>query len=534
MLNPLNVQMPDRVPVRRALLSLSDKSGLAELAEALINAGCELVSTGGTAKAIADAGFAVTPVEQITSFPEMMDGRVKTLHPNLFAGILGVRGIEEHAQAAATHDIGWIDMVVVNLYPFEETVARPDVTLAEAIENIDIGGPSLIRAAAKNHGYVSILTDASQYPAIIEELNSSEDGSLSLQTRKRLCCDAYTYTARYDAAISGFLQRQSEFADQESFAPSFSQAYVKQMDLRYGENPHQRAAYYRRAGAKSHLLGDIEQLQGKELSFNNLLDLEAARAIAREFEQAACVIIKHNNPCGVAVGTDAAGAYGKAFACDPVSAFGGILAFTTTVDKAAAEAVSKQFAEVIFAPSFTDEALQIFSSKENLRLLQGDDSVLKGVETRDVRQVAGGVLVQDVDSVITDRDQMDVATAAQPTDQQFADMQFAWKVMRHVKSNAIVYAKDGATVGIGAGQMSRVDSARIGVEKAKEHGLSLDGAVMASDAFFPFPDGLQIGIDAGVKAVIQPGGSVRDNEVVAAADTAGVAMLMTGRRHFRH
>jgi phosphoribosylaminoimidazolecarboxamide formyltransferase/IMP cyclohydrolase len=549
-LDPLDITPPDRVPVRRALLSVSDKTGLVELARALHARGTELVSTGGTAKAIADAGLPVVAVDDVTGFPEMMDGRVKTLHPRLFAGILGVRQLDTHAAAATEHQIGWIDLVVVNLYPFEDTIARDGVTIAEAIENIDIGGPSLIRAAAKNHAYATILTDAAQYPAVIEELQASEDGSLSLATRRNLALQAYATTARYDAAISGFLQAQDDFNGAElplghahgrpaaggrvPFAPQLSFGYVKERTLRYGENPHQRGAYYRRAGAGAHLLGGVEQLHGKELSFNNLLDLEAARAIAREFDEPACVIVKHNNPCGAAIGSDSSEAYAKAFACDPVSAFGGIISLTRTVDAAAAEAISKQFVEVLFAPGYDDDALEILSQKPNVRLLRGDDAALRGLEALDVRPVAGGALIQDVDEVVVDRDSMSVASAAAPTEDQWRDMLFAWRVMRHVKSNAIVYAKDGATVGIGAGQMSRVDSARIAVDKAREHGLDLTGAAMASDAFFPFADGVQIGLDAGVRAVIQPGGSVRDEEVIAAVDAVGATMVFTARRHFRH
>ncbi|MGE4427122.1 MAG: bifunctional phosphoribosylaminoimidazolecarboxamide formyltransferase/IMP cyclohydrolase [Solirubrobacteraceae bacterium] len=540
MLDPLDVPTPDRVPVRRALLSVSDKSGLVDLARALVDSGTELVSTGGTLKALDEAGLPVIGVEDVTGFPEMMDGRVKTLHPRLFAGILGVRGIDTHAQAAALHEIGWIDLVVVNLYPFEATIARDEVTLAEAIENIDIGGPSLIRAAAKNHGYVGILTDPAQYGDVIAELGDHGDGSLGLETRRRLALQAYTATARYDAAISGHLREQAEFggapdADvSRPFPDDITQALVKDRDLRYGENPHQRGAYYRRVGTRAHLLGGVEQLHGKELSYNNLLDLDAARGMARELDEPGCVIVKHNNPCGAAIADGLADAYAKAFACDPVSAFGGIIALTRPVDAATAEGLSKQFVEVVFAPGYDDEALEILTQKPNVRLLRGDEGALRGERRLDVRPVVGGALVQDADGVVLDRDGMTVSTAAAPTEDQWRDMLFAWRVMRHVKSNAIVYARDGATLGIGAGQMSRVDSARIAVAKAAEHGLDLTGAAMASDAFFPFADGLQIGLDAGVRAVIQPGGSVRDDEVIAAADASGATMVMTGRRHFRH
>ncbi|MCK9248098.1 MAG: bifunctional phosphoribosylaminoimidazolecarboxamide formyltransferase/IMP cyclohydrolase [Solirubrobacteraceae bacterium] len=539
MLDPLDVPTPDRVPVRRALLSVSDKSGLVDLARALHDAGTELVSTGGTLAALAAEGLPVIGVEDVTGFPEMMDGRVKTLHPRLFAGILGVRDIDAHAQAADLHEIGWIDLVVVNLYPFEATIARDGVTLAEAIENIDIGGPSLIRAAAKNHGYVGILTDPTQYGDVVAELRDG-DGTLGLDTRRRLALQAYATTARYDAAISAHLGEQPEFAPDvadgapAAFPDDLTQALVKERDLRYGENPHQRGAYYRRAGGRAHLLGGVDQLHGKELSYNNLLDLDAARAMARELDEPGCVIVKHNNPCGAAIGDDLASAYAKAFACDPVSAFGGIIALTRTVDAATARGLSQQFVEVVFAPGYDDDALEILTGKPNVRLLRGDEAALRGLESLDVRPVVGGALVQDRDAVVVDRDGMTVATAATPTDDQWRDMLFAWRIMRHVKSNAIVYARDGATLGIGAGQMSRVDSARIAVAKAAEHGLDLTGAAMASDAFFPFADGLQIGLDAGVRAVIQPGGSVRDDEVIAAADAAGAAMAFTGRRHFRH
>ncbi|MGX6448576.1 bifunctional phosphoribosylaminoimidazolecarboxamide formyltransferase/IMP cyclohydrolase [Patulibacter sp. S7RM1-6] len=550
MLDPLDITPPDRVPVRRALLSVSDKTGLVDLARVLHEQGTELVSTGGTAKAIADAGIPVVPVDDVTGFPEMMDGRVKTLHPRLFAGILGVRQLDAHAQAAQEHEIGWIDLVVVNLYPFEATIAREGVTLAEAIENVDIGGPSLIRAAAKNHAYATVLTSPAQYGPVIEELRASEDGSLALATRRNLALQAYATTARYDAAISGFLQEQDDFNGERlplghpqghpeaggrvPFPDQFSRGYVKDRGLRYGENPHQRGAYYRRAGARTHLLGGVEQLHGKELSFNNLLDLEASRAIAREFDEPAAVIVKHNNPCGAAIGDSSLQAFERALACDPVSAFGGIVTLTRPVDGAAAEALSKLFVEVLFAPAFDDDALAILTQKPNVRLLRGDDAPLRGLERLDVRPVAGGVLVQDADEVVVDRATMEVRTQAQPTEDQWRDMLFAWKVMRHVKSNAIVYAKDGATVGIGAGQMSRVDSARIAVEKAREHELDLRGAAMASDAFFPFADGAQVGLEAGIGAIIQPGGSVRDAEVIEAVDAAGATMVFTGRRHFRH
>ncbi|WP_210495681.1 bifunctional phosphoribosylaminoimidazolecarboxamide formyltransferase/IMP cyclohydrolase [Patulibacter sp. SYSU D01012] len=550
MLDPLDITPPDRVPVRRALLSVSDKTGLVDLARVLHEQGTELVSTGGTARAIAEAGIPVVAVDDVTGFPEMMDGRVKTLHPRLFAGILGVRQLDAHARAAQEHEIGWIDLVVVNLYPFEETIAREGVTLAEAIENIDIGGPSLIRAAAKNHAYATILTNPAQYGPVIEELQASEDGALSLVTRRNLALQAYATTARYDAAISGFLQDQDDFNGTQlptghpqgrpasggrvHFPDQFSRGYVKDRTLRYGENPHQRGAYYRRAGARTHLLGGVEQLHGKELSFNNLLDLEASRAIAREFDEPAAVIVKHNNPCGAAIGDSSVQAFERALACDPVSAFGGIVTLTRPVDRAAAEALSRLFVEVLFAPAFDDDALEILTQKPNVRLLRGDDAPLRGLERLDVRSVAGGVLVQDADEVVVDRATMEVRTQAQPTEDQWRDMIFAWKVMRHVKSNAIVYAKDGATVGIGAGQMSRVDSARIAIEKAQEHELDLQGAAMASDAFFPFADGAQVGLDAGIGAIIQPGGSVRDAEVIEAVDAAGATMVFTGRRHFRH
>ena len=539
MLEPIDVTPPDRVPVRRALLSVSNKVGLVDLASALHEHGSELVSTGGTARKIAEAGLPVRPVEELTGFPEMMDGRVKTLHPNLFAGILGVRDAAAHATAAAEHEIGWVDLVCVNLYPFEETTDRPDVTLGEAVENVDIGGPSLIRAAAKNHAYATVLTDPGQYGAVLEEVRASGDGSVGLRTRRRLAAEAFAATGRYDAAISGFLQSRREFGGgpDAPFPDVSSRGYAKVADLRYGENPHQRGAYYRRAGAGTHLLGGVRQLHGKELSFNNLLDLDSARAIARDLgEEPGCVIVKHNNPCGAAIGATLAEAYTKAFACDPVSAFGGIIVATRTVDRPAAEAIAQQFVEVLFAPGFDAEALEVLREKPNVRLLQGGEPDVRDRPggNQEVRPVLGGLLVQDADTVIVDRATMTVPTVAQPDEAQWRDVLFAWRVMRHVKSNAIVYSRDGATLGIGAGQMSRVDSARLAVQKAAEHGLDLAGAAMASDAFFPFPDGLQVGLDAGARAVIQPGGSVRDDAVVAAADAVGATMVFTGRRHFRH
>jgi phosphoribosylaminoimidazolecarboxamide formyltransferase/IMP cyclohydrolase len=524
---------PGGVRVRRALLSVSDKTGVVELAEDLVELGVEVVSTGGTARALADAGVPVRAIEEFTGFPEMMDGRVKTLHPRLYAGLLAVRSDEAHLRAAAEHAIEPVDLVCVNLYPFEQTVARGDASDAEIVENIDIGGPTMIRAAAKNHAFAAVVVDPADYTTVLTELRES-GGRLSMATRERLAGKAFACTARYDAAISSWFALRAD----EDFPAQRAIAYEKAAELRYGENPHQRAAYYAEVGAPTHLLAGVAQLHGKELSFNNLLDLSAARELVEDFSEPACAIVKHNNPCGCALGRTAQDAYERAYACDPMSAYGGVIALNRSVDLACAQALSAQFVEVLLAPRFDPEALEVLTQKKNVRLLELPDwpEPAGGLEAK---PVIGGLLVQDRDAVSETPDQMRVMTAKTPTEREWEDMRFAWQVCRHVRSNAIVIARDGATIGIGAGQMSRVDAVNIAIEKARaaQGGWGSDrlaGSSLASDAFFPFPDGPELAIGAGVTAIIQPGGSVRDEEVVVAADQAGVAMVATDVRHFRH
>jgi len=521
------VTAPGDVRVGRALLSVSDKTGIVDFARGLAELGIELVSTGGTARALEEAGIAVRPIEDFTGFPEMLDGRVKTLHPRLYAGLLAVRSDPEHLDAVAEHGIEWVDLVCVNLYPFEATAARRDVTQAEVIEQIDIGGPTMIRAAAKNHAFAAVVVEPGAYDAVLEELHDT-GGTLSLPTREALAADAFVATARYDTAISRwFAERSDDFPDLHV------RAYEKVTDLAYGENPHQRAAYYRRIGARTHLLSMVHQHHGKALSYNNLLDLEAARGIVGGFDEPACAIVKHNNPCGVARGATVVEAYRRAFECDPLSAFGGVIACNRRVDERAAERLHEQFVEVLFAPGYAPGALEILQRKPNIRILEDQERRHGGARGEpEARQVMGGLLVQDRDLHPDARGSMEVATARVPTEDEWDDLLFAWQVARHVKSNAIVLAVGGATVGIGAGQMSRVDSVRLAIEKSRRP--SLAGAALASDAFFPFADGPEAAIEAGITAVIQPGGSVRDDEVVAAADRAGVAMVLTRRRHFRH
>jgi phosphoribosylaminoimidazolecarboxamide formyltransferase / IMP cyclohydrolase len=516
---------PGAVRVRRALLSVSDKRGIVEFGRGLAELGIEVVSTGGTATELRGAGLEVRSVEDFTGFPEIMDGRVKTLHPRLYAGLLAVRSDPEHVRAAAEHDIEYVDLVCVNLYPFERTAGRRGVSEADVIENIDVGGPTMIRAAAKNHAFTAVVVSPESYDAVLDELREA-GGTLSLPTRRWLAAEAFAYTARYDTAISRWFQEGGE-----GFPALFVRAFEKVTDLRYGENPHQRAAYYAQVGARRHVLSQVQQHHGKEISYNNILDLDAARCLAAEFEEPACAIVKHNNPSGVAVGDDGLAAYRRAFACDPLSAFGGVIAINRPVDVATAEALSEQFVEVLFAPGYDEAALEILMRKPNVRILEDTERRDAGGEPR-VTQVDGGLLVQDRDRIVPEREAMEVATKRAPTEEEWADLLFAWRVCRHVKSNAIVLARDGATAGIGAGQMSRVDSVRLAVEKCRLD--SLQGAVMASDAFFPFADGPALALEAGVSAIIQPGGSVRDDEVVTAANEAGVAMVLTRRRHFRH
>ncbi len=523
---PFRPVAPGEVRIARALLSVSDKRGVVDFARGLADLGVELVSTGGTATTLEGAGLPVRAISDFTGFPEIMDGRVKTLHPKLYAGLLAVREDPEHLEAAAANDVEWVDLVCVNLYPFESTAARRGVSESEVIENIDIGGPTMIRAAAKNHAYAAVVTRPEAYDAVLEELRDT-GGTLSMPTREALAADAFALTARYDTAISRWFTEKDE-----DFPPLFVRAYEKVTDLSYGENPHQRAAFYQQVGARSHLMSMVRQHHGKQLSFNNLLDLESARAMVDDFEVPACVIVKHNNPCGVALGATVLEAYRGAFACDPLSAFGGVIALNRAVDEELAAALHQQFIEVLFAPGYSEPALAVLSQKQNIRILQDDERRRTPVGDPVVRQVAGGLLVQDADSAREDREAMEVVTQRPPTEGEWGDLLFAWRVAKHVKSNAIVLTRGLATLGIGAGQMSRVDSVRLSIEKSQAE--SLAGTALASDAFFPFADGPELAIEAGVTAVVQPGGSVRDAEVVAAADAAGVAMVMTGRRHFRH
>jgi phosphoribosylaminoimidazolecarboxamide formyltransferase/IMP cyclohydrolase len=519
------------VRVRRALISVSDKTGVIDFARGLREHGVEILSTGGTAGALREAGVDVVDVSEFTGSPEILDGRVKTLHPRLHAALLARRDDPEHMAALQAEGIEPIDLVAVNLYPFSETVERPGVTEEDAVENIDIGGPTMIRAAAKNHRDVAVIVKPEAYDAVLAELEEFAS-EISAETRHWLANEAFAHIAAYDAAISRWFGLRYEV-----FPSHFTMSYDKLLDLAYGENPHQKAALYADAPSRAHALSGVAKLHGKELSFNNVLDLDSARALLDEFDEPACVIIKHNNPCGVAIGASARDAYEKAFACDPLSAFGGVLVFNQPIDADLAARLHEQFIEVLLAPGFDPEALKVLTRKEAIRLLECDDCTYEP-RGRDIKRVRGGLLVQDADLIEERRESMEVVTAAQPSDEQWGDLLFAWKVCRHVRSNAIVFAKDGATVGIGAGQMSRVDSVRIAIEKAHDAFDDADavlaGSTVASDAFFPFADGPQGAIDAGATAVIQPGGSKRDDEVIATCDAAGVSMVFTGRRHFRH
>ncbi|MEM0953666.1 MAG: bifunctional phosphoribosylaminoimidazolecarboxamide formyltransferase/IMP cyclohydrolase [Pseudomonadota bacterium] len=520
----------ERVPVKRALLSVSDKTGLENFARGLAALGIELLSTGGTYRLLTEAGIAVTEISDYTGFPEMMDGRVKTLHPKVHGGILARRGTDDAVMK--DHGIDWIDMVVVNLYPFQQTVAKPDCSLENAIENIDIGGPTMVRAAAKNHRFVSIVVNVSDYDDILEELNGN-DAQLSLKTRFDLAVRAYEHTAAYDAAIANYLGGLVD-GGSPAFPRTFSTQFHKVQDMRYGENPHQAAAFYTEADPAESSIATANQLQGKALSYNNVADTDAALECVKNFDEPACVIVKHANPCGVAVADSLLTAYERAFATDPESAFGGIIAFNRQLDgDTAAAIVERQFVEVIIAPSISDEALNATTTKENVRVLAcGDWST--AAASLDYKRVNGGLLVQDRDLGMVNESDLKVVTQRQPTTAEMRDLLFAWRVAKFVKSNAIIYAADGATVGVGAGQMSRVNSARIAGIKAEHAGLTVAGSVMASDAFFPFRDGIDNAAKAGIAAVIQPGGSIRDEEVIAAADEAGMAMVFTGMRHFRH
>ena len=520
----------DLVPVKRALISVSDKSGIVEFASALREADVELLSTGGTYRLLKENNLEVTEVSDYTGFPEMMDGRVKTLHPKVHGGILARRGQDDSVMAE--HGIDAIDMVVVNLYPFEATVARPDCSLEDAIENIDIGGPTMVRAAAKNHRFVNIVVNASDYATIIDEMKAN-DGATAYATRFDLAIKAYEHTAAYDGAIANHFGSLVP-GGSDSFPRTFNTQFNKVQEMRYGENPHQQAAFYKEANPAEVGIATATQLQGKELSYNNVADTDAALECVKNFEQPACVIVKHANPCGVAVAEDIGKAYDLAFATDPESAFGGIIAFNRELDATTAAAIcERQFVEVIIAPSISADAAEAVSGKKNVRLLAcGEWS--SSVPALDYKRVNGGLLVQDRDLGMITLDDLKVVSSVQPSDQQWQDLLFAWKVAKFVKSNAIVYASNGQTVGVGAGQMSRINSARIAGIKAEHAGLTVPGSVMASDAFFPFRDGIDSAGEAGIAAVIQPGGSMRDEEVIAAADEHGMAMVFTSMRHFRH
>ncbi|KIQ96369.1 bifunctional phosphoribosylaminoimidazolecarboxamide formyltransferase/IMP cyclohydrolase [Lysobacter sp. A03] len=522
--------MTDLVPVRRALLSVSDKTGLIDLASALTAHGVQLLSTGGTAKAIREAGLAVTDVSEATGFPEMMDGRVKTLHPVIHGGLLGRAGTDDAVMAE--HGIDPIDLLVLNLYPFEQVSANPDSSMEDIIENIDIGGPAMLRSAAKNYARVAVATDPAQYDALLGELADNQ-GALSARTRFALSVAAFNRVAAYDACISNYLSSISGDGSRSVFPAQENSNLIKVMDLRYGENPHQHGAFYRDAHPLPGTLATFTQLQGKELSYNNLADADAAWECVRQFDAPACVIVKHANPCGVAVAASNAEAYEAAFATDPTSAFGGILAFNHTLDETTAKAIlDRQFVEVLIAPGYEQGALDYCAKKANVRVLKiphGD-----GRNEFDLKRIGSGLLMQSADNRQVGREELTVVSTLAPTATQLDDLMFAWQIAKYVKSNAIVYARDLRSIGIGAGQMSRVVSAKIAGLKAEEAGLSVPGSVMASDAFFPFRDGIDAAAAAGIKAVIQPGGSMRDKEVIAAADEHGIAMVFTGVRHFRH
>ncbi|HHF2887758.1 bifunctional phosphoribosylaminoimidazolecarboxamide formyltransferase/IMP cyclohydrolase [Vibrio diabolicus] len=525
-------------PIRRALISVSDKTGIVEFAQALAERGVDILSTGGTARLLAEQGIAVTEVSDYTGFPEMMDGRVKTLHPKVHGGVLGRRGQDDDVMAK--HGINPIDMVVVNLYPFAETVAKEGCTLADAVENIDIGGPTMVRSAAKNHNDVTIVVNAHDYDRVIAEMDANEK-SLTLETRFDLAIAAFEHTAAYDGMIANYFGTmvpsygENKEGDEESkFPRTFNQQFEKKQDMRYGENSHQAAAFYVEANPQEASVSTARQIQGKALSYNNIADTDAALECVKEFNEPACVIVKHANPCGVALGKDILEAYNRAYQTDPTSAFGGIIAFNQELDAETATAiVERQFVEVIIAPSVSAEAIEVVAAKKNVRLLECGEWTTKTTGF-DVKRVNGGLLVQDRDQGMVSLDDLKVVSKRQPTEEELKDALFCWKVAKYVKSNAIVYSKGDMTIGVGAGQMSRVYSAKIAGIKAADEGLQVEGCVMASDAFFPFRDGIDAAAEAGIKCVIQPGGSMRDDEVIAAADEHGMAMIFTGMRHFRH
>ncbi len=520
--------------IKQALISVSDKTGLLDFARALSALGVNLLSTGGTAKLLAENGLKVTEVADYTGFPEMLDGRVKTLHPKVHGGILARRDFPGHRAALAEHDIPVIDMVVVNLYPFQQTVAKLECTLEDAIENIDIGGPAMLRSAAKNHKDVVVICESQDYAQVLAELQSG-DGEVSYETKFALAKKVFAHTAQYDGSITNYftsLGADKAHATRSAFPSTLNLHFEKVQEMRYGENPHQAAAFYRDTRPVEGALANYTQLQGKELSYNNIADADAAWECVKTFAETACVIIKHANPCGVGTGGSPLEAYSKALQTDPTSAFGGIIAFNYPVDGNAAEAIARQFVEVVIAPSFSDQARQIFAAKQNVRLLEIPFGL--GSNAHDFKRVGGGLLVQSPDVRNLEQAEIRIVSKQQPTPQQLQDLMFAWRVAKFVKSNAIVFCGNGMTLGVGAGQMSRVDSARIASIKAQNAGLSLVGSAVASDAFFPFRDGLDVVVAAGATSVIQPGGSMRDQEVIDAADEQGVVMLLTGVRHFRH
>jgi len=517
--------------VKRALISVSDKSGIVEFCTELVQQGVQILSTGGTARLLRDNGMNVTDISDYTGFPEIMDGRVKTLHPKVHGALLGRHGTDDAVMAE--HGIEPIDLVVVNLYPFEATVSRPDCTLDEAIENIDIGGPTMLRAAAKNHARVGVVVEAGDYPRVLQELKEN-DGVLSAATRFDLARKVYAHTAAYDATVSNYLGSITPDGGHRHYPGTYTMQFSKVQDLRYGENPHQSAAFYRQPGAPSGTLAAARQHQGKELSYNNIADTDAALECVLGFTDIACVIVKHANPCGVARADNLLEAYDLAHATDPVSAFGGIIAFNRELDAATARAiVDRQFVEVIIAPSIAEEALAVTAEKQNIRVLSTGER-RGALQALDLKRVSGGLLIQDADAGMVAEADLKVVTQRAPDARELADLLFAWRVVKYVKSNAIVYARDLRTIGIGAGQMSRVYSARIAAIKARDENLEVAGSVMASDAFFPFRDGIDSAAEVGIRAVIQPGGSVRDEEVIAAADEHDMAMVFTGMRHFRH
>ena len=520
--------------IKQALISVSDKTGVLEFARALVAMNVRLLSTGGTAKLLAEHGLAVTEVADYTGFPEMLDGRVKTLHPKVHGGILARRDFPAHMDALKQHDIPTIDMVVVNLYPFQQTVAKEQCALEDAIENIDIGGPAMLRSSAKNHKDVVVICDPADYQRVLAEMQANA-GEVSFDTRFDLAIKVFAHTAQYDGAITNYLSSLGSDRQHQSratYPATLNLQFVKLQDMRYGENPHQSAAFYRDVNSIEGALANYRQHQGKELSYNNIADADAAWECVKTLDAPACVIVKHANPCGVAVGADAHEAYSKAFKTDPTSAFGGIIAFNCALDDKAAEAVAQQFVEVLIAPAFSDAARKVFESKQNVRLLE--IPLGRAVNTFDLKRVGGGLLLQSADAKNLQANELTIVTKKQPTPAQLHDMMFAWRVAKFVKSNAIVFCGAGMTLGVGAGQMSRIDSARIASIKAQNAGLSLAGSVVASDAFFPFRDGLDVVVAAGANCVIQPGGSMRDQEVIDAADEQGVVMAYTGIRHFRH